>query len=588
MNIKTEKIRVYDMTCNSCESRVERTLKKLDGMISVKASYSKEEVIVEYNNELCDIDKIKESIKSSGYSVENSSRFKVIGILIVAAAIIFLGSTTGGFDMNAKLNGASYIALFIIGILTSIHCVGMCGGIMLSQSLSENSILDRNRSKLKTLMPSILYNAGRVISYTLIGGIVGVLGSVLSLSLNMKAALQIFAGLFMVMMGLNMTGFSVFKKFNIKLPWSSCKVKNKPKDPFLVGILNGLMPCGPLQTMQLYALGTGSAISGALSMFLFSLGTVPLMLTFGALSGLLSKGYTKKILKMSGFLVIILGIIMGNRGLALAGVGIPNFMDIRENSAMSSSGESDIGKAILKDGIQEITMTVDGSGFTPNQFYVRKDVPVRWIIKGEAINPCNNAIAIPALNQEHTIKSGENIIEFTPGGKDINFSCWMGMIKGSIKVTDNLDTIDTSKSDELNQEERAPSIFGDDLSQVSTDRLIKKTTVSNNIQTINIRGIGYELEPLIIVANKGMNTRISLDLRAFDTLDEKFEIINSDTKKSVSSIDVAKGLITMDVKFDKTGKFAIVNSSNVLTVIQVVNDINAIDLEKVREQYFSK
>ena len=588
MNIKTEKIKVYDMTCNSCESRVERTLKKLDGIISVKASYSKEEVIVEYDIELCDIDKIKESIKSSGYSVENSSRYKVIGILVVAAAIIFLGNSTGGFDMNAKLNGASYIALFIIGILTSIHCVGMCGGIMLSQSLSENSILDRNRSKLKTLMPSILYNAGRVISYTLIGGIVGALGSVLSLSLNMKAALQIFAGLFMVMMGLNMTGFSVFRKFNIKLPWSSCKVKNKPKAPFLVGILNGLMPCGPLQTMQLYALGTGSAANGALSMFLFSLGTVPLMLTFGALSGLLSKGYTKKILKMSGVLVIILGIIMGNRGLALAGVGIPNFMDIRENSVMSSSSESDMGKAILKDGIQEITMTVDGSGFTPNQFYVKKDVPVRWIIKGDAINPCNNAIAIPALNQEHTIKSGENIIEFTPGGKDINFSCWMGMIKGSIKVTDNLDTVDTSKSDELNQEERAPSIFGDDLSQVSTDRLIKKTTVSDNIQTISIRGIGYELEPLIIVANKGMNTRISLDLRAFDTLDEKFEIINSDTKDKVGSIDVAKGLITMDVKFDKIGKFAIVNSSSVLTVIQVVDDINAIDLEKVREQYFSQ
>ncbi|WP_394871041.1 urease accessory protein UreH domain-containing protein [Clostridium butyricum] len=588
MNIKTEKIKVYDMTCNSCESRVERTLKKLDGIISVKASYSKEEVIVEYDIELCDIDKIKESIKSSGYSVENSSRYKVIGILVVAAAIIFLGNSTGGFDMNAKLNGASYIALFIIGILTSIHCVGMCGGIMLSQSLSENSILDRNRSKLKTLMPSILYNAGRVISYTLIGGIVGALGSVLSLSLNMKAALQIFAGLFMVMMGLNMTGFSVFRKFNIKLPWSSCKVKNKPKAPFLVGILNGLMPCGPLQTMQLYALGTGSAANGALSMFLFSLGTVPLMLTFGALSGLLSKGYTKKILKMSGVLVIILGIIMGNRGLALAGVGIPNFMDIRENSVMSSSSESDMGKAILKDGIQEITMTVDGSGFTPNQFYVKRDVPVRWIIKGDAINPCNNAIAIPALNQEHTIKSGENIIEFTPGDKDINFSCWMGMIKGSIKVTDNLDTVDTSKSDELNQEERAPSIFGDDLSQVSTDRLIKKTTVSDNIQTISIRGIGYELEPLIIVANKGMNTRISLDLRAFDTLDEKFEIINSDTKDKVGSIDVAKGLITMDVKFDKIGKFAIVNSSSVLTVIQVVDDINAIDLEKVREQYFSQ
>jgi len=584
VNIKTEKIKVYDMTCNSCEGKVERTLKKLEGVTSVKASHNKEQVIVEYDAELCDIGKIKESIKSAGYSVESSNKYKIIGIFIVAAAIIFLGSFTGGFDMNAKLNGASYIVLFIIGMLTSIHCAGMCGGIMLSQSISKK----QEMSKLQTMLPAILYNAGRVTAYTLIGGIVGSLGSVLSLSLTVKSAMQIFAGIFMVILGLNMVGFKIFRKLNIRLPWSACSVKKKPKTPFLVGLLNGLMPCGPLQTMQLYALSTGSAGKGALAMFLFSLGTVPLMLTFGALSGLLSKGYTKKILKMSGFLVIILGIIMGNRGLALAGVGIANFMDIKGNSIASSSSQSDLGKAILKDGVQEITMTVDGSGFTPNQFYVKKNVKVKWIIKGDAINPCNNAIAIPVLNQEHTIKSGENIIEFTPSDEDINFSCWMGMIKGSIKVTDNLDTVDTSKSDESIQEERAPSIYGDDLNQVSTDRLIKKTIISNNIQTINIRGIGYELEPLILVANKGMNTRISLDLRAFDNLDEKFEIINSDTKESMASIDVIKGLITMEVKLDKVGKYAIVNSSNVLTVIQVVDDINIIDLEEIRNQYFSK
>lgn len=583
MNIKTEKIKVYDMTCNSCENRVEKSLKKLNGVVIAKATYTKEQVIVEYDTELCDIDKIKESIKSAGYSVENSNNYKVIGIFILAAVIIFLGSSTGGFDMNDKLNGASYIVLFIIGMLTSIHCVGMCGGIMLSQS-----ILKKDESKLQAIRPAILYNAGRVIAYTLIGGIVGSLGSALSLSLTVKSAMQIFAGIFMVILGLNMAGFSIFRKLSIKLPWSDCSLKRKIKTPFLVGILNGLMPCGPLQTMQLYALGTGSATKGALAMFLFALGTVPLMLTFGTLSGLLSKGYTKKILKMSGFLVIILGIIMGNRGLALAGVGIPNFMDGRDNSITSSSSQADMGKAILKDGFQEITMTVDGSGFTPNQFYVKKNVPVKWIIKGDAINPCNNAIAIPALNLERTIKSGENIIELNPGEKDLNFSCWMGMIKGVIKVTDDINTVDTSKLDELTQEEKAPSIYGDDLSKVLTDRLIKKTTVSDNTQTINIRAIGYEFEPVIVVANKDMSAKIAIDLRAFDAYDEKIEIVNSDTKEHIASVNGENGVVTMEVKFKETGKFAIVNSSNVLTVIQVVDDINSIDLEEIREQYFSK
>jgi len=583
VNIKTEKIKVYDMTCNSCENRVERVLKKLNGVVIAKAIYTEEQVIVEYDTELCDIDKIKETIKSAGYSVENSNNYKVIGIFIIAAVIIFLGSSTGGFDMNAKLNGASYIVLFIIGMLTSIHCVGMCGGIMLSQS-----ILKKDESKFQAIRPAILYNAGRVIAYTLIGGLVGALGSVLSLSLTVKSAMQIFAGIFMVILGLNMAGFSIFRKLSIRLPWSKCSVKKKIKTPFLVGILNGLMPCGPLQTMQLYALGTGSAAKGALAMFLFALGTVPLMLTFGTLSGFLSKGYTKKILKMSGFLVIILGIIMGNRGLVLAGVGIPSFMDGRNSSIASSSSQADMGKAILKGRFQEITMTVDGSGFTPNQFYVKKNIPVKWIIKGDAINPCNNAIAIPALNLERTIKSGENIIEFNSGDKDINFSCWMGMIKGVIKVTDDLNTVDTSKSDELIQDEKAPSIYGDDLSKILTDRLIKKSIVSDNIQTINIRAIGYEFEPLIVVANKDMSANIAIDLRAFDAYDEKFEIVNSDTKERIASVNGENGVVTMEVNFKKSGKFAIVNSSNVLTVIQVVDDINTIDLEEIREQYFSK
>ena len=75
--------------------------------------------------------------------------------------------------------------------------------------------------------------------------------------------------------------------------------------------------------MQLYALGTGSAYKGALAMLIFSLGTVPLMLTFGALSGLITKGYTKTLLKFSGILVVVLGMVMGTRGLALVGVNIP-------------------------------------------------------------------------------------------------------------------------------------------------------------------------------------------------------------------------------------------------------------------------
>ena len=446
MSIKRGKIKVYDMTCTSCEKRVEKAIKELDGVLSARANYSGQYAEVEYDDGLCSIGKINAAVKKAGYSTHDSGGYKFMGMFIVVAAVAFLGLKTGGFDMEAKLNNASYAVLFAVGILTSIHCVGMCGGIMLSQSISKGG-----ENKFQAVLPALLYNFGRVVSYTILGGLVGALGSVFSLSITAKAFMQIFAGAFMIIMGFNMAGFSLFRKFNIKLPKAFCKLKRRSGSPFVVGILNGLMPCGPLQTMQLFALGTGSAQRGALSMFVFSMGTVPLMLGFGALSGLLSRGYTKKILKFSGILIIVLGLIMGNRGFKLAGIDLNPLsafaIDSKTDRDPNAVSNPNVAKAVVQDGVQVIKMTADNRGYTPNAFYVQKGIPVKWVIDGKEINSCNNAIVSRTLNIEKKIKKGENIIEFTPDGKDINFSCWMGMISGVIKVVDDLGSVDTSKPD---------------------------------------------------------------------------------------------------------------------------------------------
>ncbi|ABR33613.1 sulfite exporter TauE/SafE family protein [Clostridium beijerinckii] len=606
MGIKRENIKVYDMTCTSCENRVERALMKIDGVLNAMASYSAQQVTVEYDSNRCSMEQLKEAINKAGYSTKNSVGLKFAGFLVIAAAVLLLGNSTAGFDMSAKLNNASYVVLFIVGMLTSIHCVGMCGGIMLTQSLSKNSIIDEKENKFKALKPSILYNAGRVTSYTIIGGIVGALGSVLSLSLNVKAGLQIFAGLFMVIMGLNMTGFSLFRKLNIKLPWSSCKIKNKPKAPFLVGMLNGLMPCGPLQTMQLYALGTGSAMNGAISMFLFSLGTVPLMLIFGAVSGLLSKGYTKQLLKFSGILVVVLGLIMGNRGLALAGVGIPNASTLAQNLSGdgAQAAQANIGKATIENGVQVIRMTADNNGYTPNAFYVQKDMPVKWIITGNQINSCNNAVVVPSLNIQKTLKSGENVIEFTPKDGDINFSCWMGMIRGIIKVTDNLDSVDTSKADSsipapssgmscctgtsASNTPQAPSIYGNDLSKVSTDRLIKKASISGDTQNLSIKGTGYEFEPLVAVLQKGIKTKLSVDLNSFDKADGVFIIYNADSGDEVTTFTGRKDVVNVEFNIDKSGTYLIVKDNVVAMGIEVTDSLKTVNLDEVRKKLINE
>lgn len=593
MSIKKERIKVYDMTCTSCEARVEKAILNSEGIITVKASFSGQYADIEYDDAYCSSDKIKEIITNAGYSTKKSKDSQFIGILIIVAAIILLGFNTAGFDMESMLTNASYAVLFIAGLLTSIHCVGMCGGIMLSQTIKSES-----NSKIEAIKPSLLYNAGRVISYTILGGIIGAIGSVFSLSFKSKAVVQMIAGIFMIIMGLNMSGFSLFRKFQIKLPVSFCKFKNKVGSPFIVGLLNGFMPCGPLQTMQIFALGTGSPVKGALSMFVFSLGTVPLMLTFGWLSGILSKGYTKKILKLSGVMIIVLGLIMGNRGLSILGINLNPVTAMALSKASGAEGNNEnVAKAVIQDGVQVINMTVSNKGFTPNAFYVQKGIPIKWIIDGKEINTCNNAIIIPSLNKEKKINKGENILEFTPDSKDVNFSCWMGMINGVIKVVDKLEDVDTSipdpslpapstgpsccarPIDEGTSPYSSQSIYGDDISKAPTELLIRKSAENK----LTIKGLGYELQPLVSVVSNSETTTIKFDFSYFDNAEGQYSIVDGVTGEPVAVFKAEKGAVEVEFTPTESEIYGIVNGSTLLGVITAVEDVSNTDLEAIRD-----
>ena len=169
----------------------------------------------------------------------------------------------------------------------------MCGGINLSQCIPVADDDNGKTPKNKIIFPSLLYNTGRVISYSVIGFLLGGMGMLLTggggmgIPLLLQGILKIIAGLFMVIMGINMLGWiTLLRKFQIRFPQRlTDKINKKRREnrPFFVGLLNGLMPCGPMQSMQIIALGSGNPVSGAAAMLMFSLGTVPLMLGFGSL-----------------------------------------------------------------------------------------------------------------------------------------------------------------------------------------------------------------------------------------------------------------------------------------------------------------
>ncbi len=212
--------------------------------------------------------------------------------------------------------------------------------------------------------------------------------------------------------------------------------KKHSNNPLVIGLLNGLMiACGPLQAIYIMAAGTGSMVEGAKMLFVFGVGTLPVLLGFGYFTSFVSAKATNKILKASGAIVIILGLVMLNRGIALTGSGY----DI--NSIMTGSGVSEDGEEVdveMKNGYQIIRMEVSRYGWSPDKFVLKKGIPVKWVVTTTELNGCNKAINVPKLGIEFDNKMGEQIIEFTPNevGK-IPFSCWMGMIPGLFIVVED-------------------------------------------------------------------------------------------------------------------------------------------------------
>ncbi|MDR2586840.1 MAG: sulfite exporter TauE/SafE family protein [Coriobacteriales bacterium] len=387
----------------------------------------------------------------------NPDTQRLFGLITLALAIFLLAQCFGfsrvfnSFPLVSE--GAGYAMLFVIGLLTSLHCIAMCGGINLSQTISRVETETRERpqkaarqererqepqrptSYAVTLRPSLLYNLGRVISYTLVGALVGALGSVIAFDGFFKGVIQLIAGVFMVVMALILLGvFPWLRQFNITLPKALTSFvdarRERSKSPLVIGLLNGLMPCGPLQAMQLYALSTGSALVGALSMFAFSLGTVPLMFGLGALGSLLTKRFRQRATAAGAVLVAVLGFFMFSTGWNLS--GFPNPLD-----AVGPAPISTAGQVVVQDGYQLVNNALE-PGTYPN-IEVQAGLPVRWNLSAteDTINGCNNRVFIPEYGIEHSLEPGDNIIEFTPTEPGrYTYTCWMGMIRGTITVTD--------------------------------------------------------------------------------------------------------------------------------------------------------
>ena len=219
---------------------------------------------------------------------------------------------------------------FILGIAGSFHCVGMCGPIVLS-------LPSGNPRSISFVIGRVLYNSGRILTYTFLGTLFGLLGNRIFL-FGFQQGLSVFTGIvilvtvFFTMKGKNIfTGIpfinSAFVKFKIAFS-KIYKVKSKSA-MLMTGILNGFLPCGFVYIGLSGAMLTGAAFDGALYMLLFGLGTVPLMLGLSFFSNFINIKLRKRITKLIPAFTVILALLFIARGLNL---GIPYISPKYENT----------------------------------------------------------------------------------------------------------------------------------------------------------------------------------------------------------------------------------------------------------------
>lgn len=340
-----------------------------------------------------------------------------------------------------------FIPMLLAGIAISAHCVTMCGTMVLSYAIKD----DIEGPFVKRMMPHVAYQTARAVSYVLVGLLLGTIGSAFNIA-GIRPWIMIFAGVYMVLMGLNMTGkFPALRYIAPRPPkfmmTALMKLRKRAKaeadagesnilTPLMFGAITGLMPCGPLQSAQIAAAGAGSAAAGAFAMLGFWVGTMPLMLGFGAVSSMLSARFRKYMLVAGSIAIMIVGVVMLNRGAMLA--GSPVTLDTMKTYVLGGApaGASSQQFATGKDGVAEVKLTIKNTKYVPQTVSIPADKPVRLIVDRQEDNSCSSQLAIPQIGILQNLKAfGTTTIDI-PATKSGGYTltCGMGMMSGTLDV----------------------------------------------------------------------------------------------------------------------------------------------------------
>lgn len=325
---KVIRYRVLGMHCASCELWLEDVLSQVESVQKVKASHTTNIVEIttgeNQNDEFLTqnlqkalltrpeyrIEPDRESLADTQTTGEGSSYLEwviPVGLAFVTISI-FIGLQT--LAMLPFLSGSSVITyplIFMIGLLASVStCATTTGSLVLGLSAT----FEKENPK-KAAYALWIFHASRIGAFFVFGGLLGLFGGALALGFRGEQVLRLGAQVFLLFLGLNLLGLSLFERFLPKLPkflssrTFSVTRSNSYISPLLLGGLTFLLPCGFTQSMQLQALESGSFSTGALTMVIFALGTFPVLFGISRLSAFLGNQKIKKLFYRTAGLIVV-------------------------------------------------------------------------------------------------------------------------------------------------------------------------------------------------------------------------------------------------------------------------------------------
>lgn len=473
--MKKVTVPIKGMHCQSCEILIGEELEQLPDVQKAHVSLKSRSATMYLKRPIPHAAVVR-AVQAAGYEVgyderpllnKNQVVYKDIAIgIVVVLGLVLLFTTLGINDLSkVSMKGAAPgLVALVLGLTAGFStCMALIGGLVLGIS-SRHAEKHPTASPMQKFRPHLFFNLGRIVAFVVFGALIGALGAAFQLKGGILGLLTVAVGLVMLLLGLQLTELFPRLKGSLTLPSGIGKLigikkhegrEYSHKDSMALGAATFFLPCGFTQAMQLYAVSTGSAVSGAIIMGMFALGTAPGLLSIGGLTSVVKGVFAKRFFRVVGVVVVMMAIVNFNNAYNLLGVSrwfasspqpaitqnattaepkaaTPGAQQPAPPNTPAAQTPAQSGPVILN-----TTFKLD-SDIVPSKFTAKVGQQTRLVVDvKEDGEGCMSTIMIPGLYDTPIfLKSGKKIeLTFTaskPGSYQI--TCAMGVPRGVIKV----------------------------------------------------------------------------------------------------------------------------------------------------------